>query len=88
MPKVLPTSITSPGFIERSSSRMMPLTKFDTIFCRPKPMPTPTAPLKTANAVRSMPTALRPISSATEISAIRTRLPVSTRTEGLSAAEC
>ena len=26
----------------------MPLTKFETIFCRPKPMPTPTAPLNTA----------------------------------------
>src|SRR5258708_3776584 len=77
--------MTSPGFIERSSSRMIPLTKFDTIFCRPKPMPTPTAPLKTAKAVRSMPTALRPISSATEISAILMRLPASARTEGLSA---
>ena len=77
--------MTSPGFIERSSSRMIPLTKFDTIFCRPKPRPTPTAPLKTAKAVRSMSTALRPISSATEISAILVRLPVSARTEGLSA---
>jgi hypothetical protein len=30
---------------------MMPLTRFDTIFCRPKPTPTPTAPEKIASAV-------------------------------------
>ena len=60
----------SPGFIERSASRMMPLTKFETIFCRPKPRPTPIAPLNTANAVRSMPTVLSPISSASDTSTI------------------
>jgi hypothetical protein len=37
---------------------MMPLMKLATIFCRPKPMPTPTAPEKIASADRLMPTAL------------------------------
>src|SRR5438105_1931207 len=78
--------------VDRGALRLgtlpQPAIKFETIFCRPKRMPTPTAPLNNAKAVRSMPTALSPISSATEISAIRTRLPVSTLTEGLSTAEC
>ena len=47
----------SPGFIDLSSRMMMPLTKFDTTFCRPMPMPTPSAPEKTVSAVRSMPSA-------------------------------
>ncbi len=55
-PKWSPTEITSPGLIDLSASRMMPLTRFDTIFCRPKPTPTPTAPEKNASAERSMPT--------------------------------
>ena len=35
---------------------MTPLTRFDTTFCSPKPMPTPMAPPRTAKAVRSIPT--------------------------------
>src|SRR5437773_1160367 len=60
---------------------MMPLTKFETIFCRPKPSPTPTAPLNTAKAVRSMPTVLRPITIASVTSTIFTRLPASACTD-------
>ena len=48
----------SPGFTDLSASRMMPLMKLATIFCRPKPMPTPAAPVKIASAERLMPTAL------------------------------
>ncbi len=36
---------------------MMPLTKLATIFCRPKPTPTPIAPEKIASDDRLMPTA-------------------------------
>ena len=54
-PKWSPTEMTSPGLIDLSASRMMPLTKFDTIFCRPKPRPTPIAPENNASAERSMP---------------------------------
>src|SRR4051794_40033384 len=78
----------SPGLIERSASRMMPLTKFETIFCKPKPSPTPIAPLNTVNAVRSIPTAFSPISSARIISAILTRLRVSVWIDGLRPATC
>jgi hypothetical protein len=60
-PKLSPTLITSPGFTDLSASRMMPLTRLDTIFCRPKPTPTPTAPENTASAEMSMPTALSTI---------------------------
>ena len=51
----------SPGFTDLSASRMMPQMKLATIFCRPKPMPTPTAPEKIASADRLMPTALSTI---------------------------
>ena len=66
----------------------MPLTKFETIFCNPKPSPTPIAPLRTVNAVRSIPTALTPISSARNTSAILTRLRVSVWIDGLRPAMC
>ena len=51
----------SPGLTDLSASRMTPEMKLATIFCRPKPIPTPTAPEKIANAERSMPTALSAI---------------------------
>ena len=66
----------------------MPLTKFETIFCKPKPSPTPIAPLNTVNAVRSIPTALSPISSARNTSTILNRLRVSVWIDGLSPAMC
>ena len=38
----------SPGLIDLSMSRMIPLIRLDTTFCKPKPIPTPSAPLNTA----------------------------------------
>ena len=54
-PWVPPTSIQSPSLIGRSISRMIPETKFCTMFCRPKPMPTDSAPATRASEERSMP---------------------------------
>ena len=39
LPVIDATVTTSPTRIGRSSSRMIPLTKFDTISCKPKPSP-------------------------------------------------
>src|SRR4029079_3430820 len=64
-PKCSPMVMTSPGLIDLSASRMMPLTKFDTIFCSPRPTPTPIAPVNTARPDRSMPAALSPRTMAT-----------------------
>ncbi len=47
--------IVSPGLMDRSSRMMMPEMKFETTFCRPKPMPTPIAPDSTVKTVRSTP---------------------------------
>ncbi len=82
-PKLSPTVMTSPGLIDLSASRMMPLTRFDTIFCRPKPMPTPTAPEKIASAEKSMPTEPSTISTAKVTSATRASLPSSTWIDGV-----
>ena len=46
---------------------MTPHTKFEKIFCHPKPRPTPKAPVNTAKAVRSIPTAERAIKNAAVI---------------------
>ena len=54
-PKVSPSEITSPGLIDLSSSRITPLTRFDTTFCKPKPIPMPMAPEKIVKLVRSKP---------------------------------
>ena len=43
----------------------MPLKKFATIFCSPKPTPTPTAPPNTARTDKSMPTLPTATSTAT-----------------------
>ena len=75
--------MTSPGLIDLSASRMMPLTRFDTIFCKPKPTPTPTAPEKIASAEKSMPTEPSTISTAKVTSAARMSLPSSTWIEGV-----
>ena len=50
-----PISITSPGLMDLSKSRIIPLIKLLTTFCNPKPIPTPSAPPKTARVVSSMP---------------------------------
>ncbi len=50
-----PTSIQSPSLTGRSTSRITPETKFDTTFCRPKPMPTDSAPATIASPDRSIP---------------------------------
>ena len=49
------TTMESPARIGRSASRIRPETKFDTIDCRPKPMPTESAPATSAIFCRSMP---------------------------------
>jgi hypothetical protein len=54
----------SPAWIDLSISRITPLTRLLTVFWKPKPMPRPIAPPTTANAVRSMPTLLIAISTA------------------------
>ena len=43
LPVMSETVTMSPTRIGRSSSRMMPQTKFETISCRPNPSPTPRA---------------------------------------------
>ena len=51
----------------RSNMTISPLMKLLTIFCSPKPTPTPTTPARTLNAVRLMPavsmTAMKPTAS-------------------------
>src|SRR5947207_9441843 len=66
--------MTSPGLIDLSTSRITPLTKFDTIFCRPKPTPTPSAPVKIASAERSIPVDRTTIRIASVISVSRAQL--------------
>ncbi len=61
--------------------------KFATIFCRPKPMPTPAAPENTVSADRLMPTALKAIAIANTIRPIRITLPSSTCTDGVRSPE-
>ena len=56
----------------------MPLTRFDTIFCKPKPRPTPTAPENSASTERSMPIELRTMMTVSVISEMRISLPIST----------
>ncbi len=75
--------MTSPGLIDLSSSRMMPLIRLETTFCRPKPRPRPTAPENTASAVRSMPTLWRASRKATVSRVIFSSLPSSTWTDGV-----
>ena len=59
------------------------LTRFDTIFCRPKPMPTPTAPENKASAEKSMPTELSTTSTAKVIRAMRMSFPSRTWIDGV-----
>ena len=61
---------------------MTPDTRFDTTFCRPKPMPTPTAPENTASPVRSSPMARSPITTASVNRVICSSLATSTRIVG------
>ena len=77
----------SPGFTDLSASRMMPLMKLATIFCRPKPIPTPAAPEKIASADRLMPTALITAATAKTISASRIILTSSTWIDGVRSAD-
>src|SRR5664280_1317990 len=82
-PKCSPTEITSPGLIDLSASRMIPLTRLDTIFCRPKPRPTPTAPENSASTDKSMPMELSTTTMAMVSSAMRISLPISTWIDGV-----
>ena len=65
----------------------MPLMKLATIFCKPKPMPTPAAPEKIASAERLMPAALSTTATANTISASRITLISSTWIDGVRSAE-
>ena len=62
--------MTSPGLIDLSISRMTPLIRLLTVFCKPKPIPRPTAPPTTASPVRSTPTLRMAISTASATSTI------------------
>ena len=62
----------------------MPLMKLAMIFCRPKPMPMPTAPDITTSAERLMPTAFSTTAPARPNRTTRTSLPVNTRSEGVT----
>ena len=61
--------------------------KLATIFCRPMPIPTPTAPENTASADRLMPTALTAMMTAIAISPIRIILTSSTWIDGVRSVE-
>ena len=63
---------------------MTPEMKFETTFCRPKPMPTPTAPESTVRAVRSMPTLWMATRTARKMRVILSTFPRSTLSEGVS----
>src|SRR5882672_10812460 len=71
------------GFHRLTRSRMMPLMKLATIFCKPKPIPTPAAPEKIASAERLMPTALMTTATANIIRASRIILTSSTWIDGV-----
>ena len=61
----------------------MPLIKLATIFCKPKPMPTPAAPEKIASTERLMPTALMTIATENIIRASRIILTSRTWIDGV-----
>ncbi len=56
----------------------MPEKRFEIPFCRPKPIPKPIAPPKTAKRDRSIPALVMPMSRAMTISATRTTFAMST----------
>ena len=86
-PKVSPSEMVSPGLMERSSRMMIPEMKFETTFCRPKPIPTPTAPENTVKAVRSMPMPDIAATTATTMKVIFRSFPIRTRRDGVSSSE-
>ena len=55
VPETSPATIQSPALNGRSASRIRPETKFETMFCRPKPMPSDRPPATSAKFERSMP---------------------------------
>ena len=65
MPLVPPATIQSPTLNGRSASRIRPETKFWTMFCKPKPMPSDRPPATSARLDRLMPAAEMPTSAAT-----------------------
>src|SRR6516162_6334540 len=77
----------SPGFTDLSTRRMMPLMKFATIFCRPKPIPTPAAPEKIASADKLMPTAPMATTTAKASRPRRIILTSSTWIDGVRSAD-
>ena len=68
-PVTVPTSTRSPILMGRSASTTSPLMKLRAMFCSPNPMPTPTAPAKTARAERFKPA----LCSATTMPMVKTR---------------
>src|SRR5260221_451547 len=86
-PELSPMVTRSPGFTDLSASRMMPEMKLATIFCRPIPIPTPTAPENTASADKLMPTALSAMMTASTIRPIRIIFTSSTWIDGVKSVE-
>ena len=68
--------VPSSSWIRSSTSRLFskinirPLIKFEVIFCKPKPIPTPRAPPITAKEVRSTPMVFRMIKKTTKYMSI------------------
>ncbi|MNE74587.1 hypothetical protein D3C80_1706770 [compost metagenome] len=65
VPSVVPVTTQSPTLKGRSTSRIRPDTKFDTMFCRPKPIPTERAEATSARLERLRPAEETPKMAAT-----------------------
>src|SRR6516162_3340229 len=78
-----PTSITSPGLTDLSSSRTIPLNRFETVRCSPSPTPTPSAPVNSAKVVRSIPMLVSDSTTAKVTKVALISLPRSTRARGV-----
>ena len=69
MPELAPATTQSPTLNGRSASRIRPETKLETMFCRPKPMPSDSAPATSARFDMSMPAAETPSRAASRMPA-------------------
>ena len=73
----------SPGLIDLSINNNTPLKRLAIDFCKPSPIPIPTAPLNTAKAVRSIPTLEIATTTAIMINENLISLLIRTLTEGV-----
>src|SRR5215472_11868372 len=62
---------------------MIPLNRFETVLCRPSPTPTPSAPVNSANVVRSTPMLVSASTTASVTSVVLISFPSSTRARGV-----